>query len=220
VDDDDVVVEMVRSCLEKEGYQVQVAVSGRQAIDAAARDPLDLIVLDVLLPDTDGLDVCREVRRRSLIPILMLSSRSEDFHKAIGLEVGADDYLAKPFSAVELIARVRAMLRRARMSPRDAGSEVIQHGDLRIDVSARRVEVAGQPVSLTPLEFGLLRALASSPGHVLSRQDLLNRAWGQDFFGVERTVDVHIRNLRLKLRASAPEREFITSVRGVGYRFD
>ncbi|MBM3464352.1 MAG: response regulator transcription factor [Armatimonadetes bacterium] len=220
VDDDVVVRTMVKATLEKDGFAVVEAVSGGDALKALEREAPDAMVLDVVLPDTDGLSVCRDVRRISQVPILMLSSRAEDTHKIIGLEVGADDYLAKPFNPHELVARVRALLRRSRMSGAEADRKLISHSGLVIFVAGRRVEVSGQEVSLTPLEFSLLHALAASPGHVLSRQDLLDRAWGQDFFGVERTVDVHIRNLRQKLARAAPDRQYISSVRGVGYRFE
>lgn len=220
VDDEPDIVDVVRAYLEREGYEVQVARDGANALDEMARFVPDVVVLDVMLPRLDGLEVCREIRKSRNVPILMLSARGDDLDKILGLEVGADDYLTKPFSPMELVARVRAMLRRSRIvaeRPRDA---TISHGSLVLDAGARRVMLEGQEVHLTPIEFSLLHQLMANRGQVLTRQNLLDRCWGADFFGVERTVDVHLRNLRLKLQKVLPSRRFIISIRGVGYRFE
>lgn len=220
VDDDPLILGAVRACLEQDGFDVRQAASGQEGLLALQQALPDLIVLDVMLPDTDGLSVCREVRRHSQVPILMLSSRGEPVHKVLGLEVGADDYLTKPFEPMELVARVRAMLRRARSVPERPRDAAIAHGSLVLDPGSRRVTVAGDEVRLTPIEFNLLHQLMANPGQVMTRQELLDRCWGPDFFGVERTVDVHLRNLRLKLQQVVPTRRFIVSIRGVGYRFE
>jgi DNA-binding response OmpR family regulator len=218
VDDEQDIVDVVRAYLERDGYTVHVARDGRSALLDVERISPEVVILDVMLPHRDGLDVCREIRRTRNVPILMLSARGEDSDKIVGLEVGADDYLTKPFSPKELVARVRAMFRRLRMAP-DEG--VMLRRGLRIDTMSMRADVeGGQALPLTPLEFALLRALAAAPGRALSRQELLDKAWGDDFVGDERTVDVHIRHLRAKLQQAAPGPQYITSVWGVGYKFE
>ena len=195
-----------------------MARDGKAAIDQVTRQAPDVLVLDVMLPHVDGLNVCREIRKTRNLPILMLSARGDDLDKIVGLEMGADDYMTKPFNPKELVARVRAMFRRLKMAPDDA--EVIVRRGLRIEVAGQRVELEGSPLALTPLEFSLLRALAGNAGNAMTRQDLLNRVWGPDFFGDERTVDVHIRHLRAKLQEVNPGPSYITSVWGVGYKFE
>lgn len=182
-----------------------------------------VLVLDINLPGQDGLSLCQQLRKNHSLPILMVSALGEDTDRIVGLEVGADDYLAKPFNPRELVARVKAMMRRVRMTPSgvaDQQEEVFQRGDLKLFVRDHRAELGGQEVVLTPIEFGLLRCLATRPGATLTRQELLDKVWGQEFIGDERTCDSHIRNLRAKLRQVRPSVHFIHSVWGVGYRFE
>ncbi|MBT9585443.1 response regulator transcription factor [bacterium] len=220
VEDELDISRLVTACLERESYQVQVAASGQQAQHQLESFLPDLLILDLGLPDTDGLSLCREVRRNSSLPILMVSARGDDIDRIIGLEVGADDYLGKPFNPKELVARVRALLRRSALSPTQNGGDTIQNGTLRIQTQSHRAFLGGEEVHLTPIEFSLLRQFAQHHAQVLSRQDLLNRVWGPDFFGDERTVDAHIRNLRSKLRQVEGRFDRIQAVWGVGYRFD
>ncbi|MFN8611117.1 MAG: response regulator transcription factor [Vulcanimicrobiota bacterium] len=220
IEDEQDISQLVRASLERESYQVQVATSGQQGLQALEAFLPDLLVLDLGLPDTDGLTLCRELRRHNSLPILMVSARGDDIDRIIGLEVGADDYLAKPFNPKELVARVRALLRRSALSAGQPGGDTLQTGSLRVQIQSRRAFLAGAEVHLTPIEFSLLRQFVQCPGQVLSRQDLLNRVWGADFFGDERTVDAHIRNLRAKLRQQDEHFDRIQAVWGVGYRFD
>ncbi len=220
VDDEDDIADVLRTYLEREGYEVHVCRDGADALTDVARLHPDVLVLDVMLPGMDGLNVCREIRKTRNIPILMLSARGDDVDKILGLEVGADDYLTKPFNPKEMVARVRAMFRRLKMAPAPSDEEVIVRRSLRIQVTGQRVELDGKPVQLTPLEFALLRTLAANAGNVMTRQDLLNKVWGPEFFGDERTVDVHVRHLRGKLQRVAPGPQYITSVWGVGYRYE
>ena len=219
VDDEADIVEVVRTYLEREGFEVVTAASGPQALEAVTKTPPDLVVLDVMLPGLDGLDVCREMRKVHTMPILMLSARGDDLDKILGLEIGADDYLTKPFNPKELVARVRAMFRRRRMAG-SATEEVIVRRALRVDVGAQRALLDGFELKLTPIEFSLLRTLAANAGTVLSRQELMNRVWGPDYFGDERTVDVHIRHVRAKMQAVLRGPQYIVSVWGVGYKYE
>ena len=235
VDDEPSLVEAVGYVLRREGYAVTVATSGAAALAAARSVDPDLIVLDVMLPGIDGLQVVRELRVESTVPILLLSAKGEEIDRVIGLEIGADDYLAKPFAMRELMARVRAMLRRSRMprpesGPRagpvatkaedQAGSpRVIEVGDLVIDAARRRVTLAGSDVLLKPKEFDLLYHLAQHPEIVHSRHALLRVVWGYDYPVDTRTIDVHVRWLRQKIEADPSQPQRIETVRGVGYRF-
>ena len=218
VEDDDTVRETLALHLRAEGYEVRQAKDGQTGLDAARAETADLIVLDVMLPGLDGLTVCRILRKESAVPIILLTARGTETDKIIGLETGADDYVVKPFSLGELLARVRAGLRRGSAS-RGAPTELAA-ADLRLDLSARRVFLAEREVSLAPREFDLLAALMRDQGAVLSRDLLLARVWGDDFPGDPRTVDVHVRWLRQKLEADPSEPQRITTVRGVGYRFE
>lgn len=223
VEDDADMLNLVVATLEKEGFHVFTSQDGGNVTDLVSREHPDLLVLDVMLPHVDGLTLARELRKTHLAPILMLSARGEDVDKILGLEVGADDYLAKPFNPRELTARVRALLRRdraLRKAVTGQDSDVIRVKNLRIYPDRHHVELNGQEVRLTPLEFSLLKALAQSPGRTLTRQDLLDRVWGQDFFGDERTVDAHVRAIRAKLQAVDPEGQYIVAVWRVGYRLD
>jgi DNA-binding response OmpR family regulator len=214
VEDESNIASFVAMYLKNAGFVVQVAGTGQDALARAAADPPALIILDLMLPDLDGIDVCRRIRQRSDVPILMLTARDEDIDKIIGLEVGADDYLTKPFNPRELVARVKSILRRAAPARREFESAVIEHGELRIDSGRREVTVAGDEVQLAPKEFDLLWELLDHRGIVLTRDQLLERVWGYTFAGDTRTVDVHVRQLRRKLEDASP----IVTVWGVGYK--
>lgn len=220
VDDERKILSLVRGYLEREGYRVTEATDGRQALEAFQRVTPDLIILDLMLPEVDGLEVCREVRRTSEVPIIMLTARDEDADKLVGLELGADDYMTKPFSPRELVARVRAVLRRARSVKTPVTSPAhLVHGDLVLDEERFEATCHGQPLALTPAEFRILLALARTPGRVLSRTQLLDMALGETYEGYERTVDVHVKNLRRKLAAAGDgEGCTIVTVHGIGYK--
>jgi DNA-binding response OmpR family regulator len=221
VDDEDSVRKVLAFPLERDGYSVVQAADGEDALRQFAAQPVDLVVLDIMLPKLDGLEVCKRLRATSTVPIIMLTARDDELDKVIGLELGADDYITKPFSIREFRSRVRALLRRARTphDPDGDGDLVIEHGDLRIDASRRSVEVRGEPVQLTYVEFELLRTLAGHPGRVFSRRMLLEALWKSADYRDPRTIDVHVRHLREKLELEPRTPEFILTVRGVGYRF-
>jgi DNA-binding response OmpR family regulator len=215
VEDDGEIGRLLRECLEKENWRVHWAASAAEGRGALESFRPDVVLLDVMLPDGDGLSLCREWRSAGRVPILMVSARGEDLDRIVGLEVGADDYLAKPFHPKELVARVRALLRRCALEGQSSNSQ-----GLEVRTAARRAFVLGQELVLTPIEFGLLNQFVQNPGKVHSRQELLDKVWGPEYAGDERTVDAHIRNLRSKLREKDPHFERIQSVWGVGYRFD
>lgn len=218
VEDDDTVRETLALNLEAEGYRVHTAQDGEAGL-AAARELLpDLIVLDVMLPKLDGLTVCRLVRRESSVPIILLTARGTETDRIVGLETGADDYIVKPFSLGEFLARVRAALRRGPAAAQ-AVTELLSN-DLRLDLVSRRVYLGDEEIQLTPREFELLASLIRNRGAVLTRDLLLAQVWGEDFVGDPRTVDVHVRWLRQKIEQDASDPERITTVRGVGYRFE
>jgi DNA-binding response OmpR family regulator len=220
VDDEDAVRKVLAFPLEREGYSVIQAADGEEALRRFGEQPVDLVVLDIMLPRLDGLEVCKRLRATSTVPIIMLTARDDELDKVIGLELGADDYITKPFSIREFRSRVRALLRRARAPHAlDAPDEVIEHEGLRIDVPRRVVEVRGEPVQLTYVEFELLRALAAAPGRVFSRRMLLEALWKSADYRDPRTIDVHVRHLREKLEAEPRSPEYLLTVRGVGYRF-
>jgi two-component system, OmpR family, response regulator len=221
VDDEDSVRKVLAFPLERDGFTVVQAADGEEALERFAAGPVDLVVLDIMLPRLDGLEVCKRLRATSSVPIIMLTARDDELDKVIGLELGADDYITKPFSIREFRSRVRALLRRARavQTPADAVEERIEHGELVIDVPRRTVEVRGEPVQLTYVEFELLRTLAAHPGRVFSRRMLLEALWKSADYRDPRTIDVHVRHLREKLEAEPRTPEFILTVRGVGYRF-
>jgi DNA-binding response OmpR family regulator len=221
VDDEDSVQKLLTYPLERDGFRVVQARDGEQALTLFGDENIDLVVLDLMLPRVDGLEVCRRLRASSDVPIIMLTARGEELDKVLGLELGADDYITKPFSIREFRSRVRALLRRAAL-PRDRAdreNEVIESGALRIDPARRTVELAGEQVQLTYVEFELLRALAAEPARVFSREMLLRALWGDAAYREPRTIDVHIRHLREKLETDPREPEYIFTVRGVGYRF-
>jgi DNA-binding response OmpR family regulator len=219
VDDEESVQKLLTYPLEREGYKVVQARDGEEALERFDADGVDLIVLDLMLPKVDGLEVCRRVRAASSVPIIMLTARDDEVDKVLGLELGADDYITKPFSIREFRSRVRALLRRAQLSAVDQRGETIEHDELTIDLARRSVEAHGVSVQLTYVEFELLKTLAAHPGRVYSRQSLLEALWGSADFRDPRTIDVHIRHLREKIEVDPREPEFIFTVRGVGYRF-
>jgi len=219
VDDEESVQKLLTYPLEREGYRVIQARSGEEALEHFAAGAVDLIVLDLMLPRVDGLEVCRRVRATSAVPIIMLTARDDEVDKVLGLEIGADDYITKPFSIREFRSRIRALLRRAQLTAQPDRSEVIEVDDLRLDLARRTVNAHGQPVQLTYVEFELLRTLAGHPGRVYSRQQLLEALWGSADYRDPRTIDVHVRHLREKIETDPSEPEFIFTVRGVGYRF-
>ncbi|HEY1368472.1 MAG TPA: response regulator transcription factor [Gaiellaceae bacterium] len=221
VDDEDSVRKLLTYPLEHEGFRVLQAGDGEQALNRFAEERVDLVVLDIMLPKLDGLEVCRRLRAQSTVPIIMLTARDDELDKVVGLELGADDYITKPFSIREFRSRVRALLRRAAIAPQEdgGGADIITSDELRIDVAKRSVAVRGEPVQLTYVEFELLRTLASRPGRVFSRQALLEALWGDSAYREPRTIDVHIRHLREKLEQDPREPEYIFTVRGAGYRF-
>jgi DNA-binding response OmpR family regulator len=219
VDDEDSVQKLLAYPLEREGFKVLQARDGQEALERFAAERVDLVVLDVMLPKVDGLEVCKRLRAESEVPIIMLTARDDELDKVLGLELGADDYITKPFSIREFRSRVRALLRRAAVPRHADPGEVISAGGLEIDLARRAVEVRGRAVQLTYVEFELLRTLASHPGRVYSRRMLLEALWGSADYREPRTIDVHVRHLREKLEEDAAEPEYILTVRGVGYRF-
>jgi DNA-binding response OmpR family regulator len=212
IEDDEAISALVAAYLERAGFEVVREHSGEKGLNAVERHDPRVVVLDLALPDLDGLEICRQLRSSRRVPILILSARDEEADRIIGLELGADDYVTKPFSPRELVARVRAILRRAEPAPEESG--MIELGDVQLDRRRRRVAVAGAPVALRTLEFELLAELAENAGHVVTRDRLLERVWGLSFAGGTRTVDVHVAQLRKKLARP----DLIETVRGVGYR--
>jgi two-component system, OmpR family, response regulator len=220
VDDEMSVQKLLTYPLRKEGYDVVPAMDGREALDRLREDDFDLVVLDVMLPRVDGFDVCRQIRARSTVPIIMLTAKAEEVDKVLGLELGADDYITKPFSVREFRSRVKAVLRRAALAPpEEQFEEPIRQDGFLLDFERRQVEVRGEAVRLTYVEFEILAALARTPGRVFTRTMLLERVWGDAAYRDPRTIDVHIRHLREKLEQEPKEPELILTVRGVGYRF-
>jgi len=215
IDDERSIVDLVTAYLRQEGYEVQAAMDGPSGLKAARAIKPDLIVLDVMLPGMDGIELLAQLRRESDVYVILLTAKSEETDKIVGLSVGADDYLTKPFSPRELVARIKAALRRLRGTSASGESSILAFRHVRIDVGRRQVSVDGQPVELTAIEFDLLTALAEHNGMVLSREQLLQRVWGYDFYGDSRVVDVHIGHIRQKLG----DDRSVATVRGVGYRF-
>jgi DNA-binding response OmpR family regulator len=219
VDDEDAVQKLLTYPLEHEGFRVLQARDGEEAIARFAGERVDLVVLDLMLPKLDGLEVCRRLRAQSTVPIIMLTARDDELDKVVGLEIGADDYITKPFSIREFRSRVRALLRRAALAAPVDARDVIAVDGLQIDLARRSVEVRGRGVELTYVEFELLRTMAARPGRVFTRQALLESLWGDSAYREPRTIDVHVRHLREKLEADPREPALIQTVRGVGYRF-
>jgi two-component system, OmpR family, alkaline phosphatase synthesis response regulator PhoP len=214
VEDEASIASFVALYLKNAGYNVKTAANGFEALSQVATGDLTLIILDLMLPDIDGIEVCRRIRKSSDVPILMLTARDEDVDKIIGLEVGADDYLTKPFNPRELVARVKSILRRSTPDRREVASAELRHGDLVVDAGRREVKIGDEEIKLAPKEFDLLWELLDHRGLVLTRDQLLERVWGYTFAGDTRTVDVHVRQLRRKLGDASP----IVTVWGVGYK--
>jgi DNA-binding response OmpR family regulator len=217
VDDAPGLVKGLKLSLEQEHYRVSTALDGREALATLAAERFDLILLDLMLPEVDGLTICREVRKRSATPIIMLTARSEDTDKILGLELGADDYVTKPFNTRELIARIRSLFRRVEALSQPGPAEQIALGDLVISFARRRAEVGGHALDLSAREFDLLAAMAAHPGVVYTRQQLLDLVWGYDFEGDERTVDVALRRLREKVEPDPANPRYVRTMRGAGY---
>ncbi len=223
VDDEQSIQTLLSYPLQKDGYEVVKACDGREALDRFFEEgAFDLVVLDLMLPKLDGLEVCKRMRARSAVPIIMLTARSEEIDKVLGLEIGADDYITKPFSLREFRSRVKAALRRAEMSQEgvaDGTSAEVVVRELRLDPAKRQVWLRGEPIATTFVEFEILCALANSPGRVFTRDMLLTRIWGDAAYRDPRTIDVHIRHLREKVESDPKDPEYIFTVRGVGYNF-
>ena len=223
VEDEENLLTALKYSLEREGFTTSTATDGEQALEAARSGRPDAVILDIMLPKLDGLEVCRILRRERDVPILMLTAKGEEIDRVVGLELGADDYITKPFSMRELVARVRAVLRRS-SRPADArtqgAGEVLRSGDLELDLAGHTVTLGGAPVSLKPREFDLLALFVSNRGRAFTRDQILERLWGHDYIGDARTVDVHVRWLRQKIEREPGNPTRIITVRGVGYRFD
>ena len=220
MDDEAAVQKLLTYPLRKEGYEVVPALDGPEALARLREASFDLVVLDVMLPKLDGFDVCRQIRSRSAVPIIMLTAKTEEIDKVLGLELGADDYITKPFSVREFRSRVKAVLRRAALAAVEERFEApIDRGEVAVDFEKRQVTVRDQSIQLTYVEFEILASLARSPGRVLSRTALLEHVWGDASYRDPRTIDVHIRHLREKLERDSAEPELILTVRGVGYCF-
>ena len=221
VDDEPSIVELVRFALEREGFVTEAAANGQQALERVRQRAPDLVLLDLMLPGVDGLEVCRQLRQHSNVPIIMLTARAGEVDKVVGLELGADDYITKPFSPRELVARVRAVLRRAQTGqspPATVAGQELRVGDIRMDLARHEVWVKDRRVELTPKEYELLRTFMANRGMGLTRELLLDKVWGYDFVGDTRTVDVHVVRLRQKLEDDPARPRYIETVRGVGYR--
>ena len=220
VDDDEDICEVISLYLKKEGFSVLIANNGNDAVSYALSSACDLIILDIMLPGLDGLEVCQEIRKKLSVPILFLSCKGDPVEKSIGLTAGGDDYMSKPFEAVELIARIKAHLRRNRMLKRsETNNQLMQFKQLKIDLSNYIVEVDGQPITLSPKEFQLLKLLAQNPNCIYSSEDLFQEIWGQDSLGDHRTVMVHISNIRRKIEKDPTNPRHIQTIKGVGYKF-
>jgi len=220
VDDEENIVQLIEYNLNKAGYQTISADNGQKAVSLARKEQPDLIVLDVMLPELDGFDVVREIRKESTVPVLMLTARAEEFDRVLALELGADDYLTKPFSTRELVARVKAILRRVNKESAGETRNILKGGPVTIDVDCHQVFLHDQEVQLTAKEYELLKLLISHKGRVFSREKLLEQLWDYDYFGDTRTIDVHIRHLRKKIEPDTANPGHIVTVRGVGYKFE
>ncbi len=217
VDDETPLRDLIRAYLERDGYTVVEASTGKEALSAAALHNPDIIVLDLMIPEIDGTEVCRRIRASSDVYIIMLTAKADEVDRVVGLEVGADDYLTKPFSPRELVARVRALLRRPRVQV--VAARVLRFGDLTIDVDGHEVRVGNEIITLTATEYRLIALLASTPGRMYSRAQLLEHVWGSSYYGDDRVVDVHIANARRKIQENSTSQPFVETVRGAGYRW-
>lgn len=219
VDDEKLIVKGIRFSLEKDDYEVDTAYDGGEALEKAKENTYDVILLDLMLPVMNGMDVCRQIREFSDVPIIMLTAKGEDMDKILGLEYGADDYITKPFNILEVKARIKAILRRTRAAKKNVEENVIVNGDVRIDKDNRRVQICGREINLTGKEFELLEFLVANPGKVYGRAKLLQLIWGKDYPGDERTVDVHVRRLREKIEPNPSEPRYVQTKWGVGYYY-
>lgn len=217
VDDEAPLRDLIRAYLEREGYTVREATTGKEALASIAHTQPDVVVLDLMLPEIDGIEVCRRIRTTSEVYIIMLTARADEVDRVVGLEVGADDYLTKPFSPRELVARIRAVLRRAR-APQQVG-KVLKFEELTIDIDGHEIRLAGEEVAVTSTEFRLITLLAAAPGRLYTRAQLLEHVWGVSYYGDDHVVDVHIANARRKLKEDPTSPRFIETVRGAGYRW-
>lgn len=218
VEDEQAVSNLIAYNLRKAHYEVQIAADGQRALQAVHDLMPDLIVLDLMLPEIDGLDVCREIRRTSQVPIIILTAQGEEIDRVVGLELGADDYICKPFSVRELIARIKAVLRRIPAAAPPSATTISGPGQLWLDTERREAKVLNSPLELSKLEFDLLHLLLTHPGKVFTREELLEQVWGYDYMGDTRAVDSSIKRLRTKLRAADPPADYIVAVRGIGYK--
>ncbi len=219
VDDEKLIVKGIKFSLEQEGWEVDAAYDGEEALNYVKSNKYDVMILDVMLPKYDGLQVCQLVREFSSIPIIMLTAKGEDMDKIMGLEYGADDYVTKPFNILELKARIKAILRRSNHSEKETNKKIIEMGELRLEVSSRRLFIKNQEINLTAKEFDMLELFATHPGKVYSRDQLLDTIWGREYPGDVRTVDVHVRRLREKIEPNPGQPEYIYTKWGVGYYF-
>jgi DNA-binding response OmpR family regulator len=225
VEDEENILEAIKYNLEREGYEVRTAIDGGNGLEQARQFSPDLVILDIMLPTMDGFEICRILRRETDIPILILTARGEEIDRVVGLELGADDYVTKPFSMRELTARVRNMLRRAQSANEaaqtaNAVSDIIKVGNLEVDITSHTASLDDKPLEMKPREFELLALLASNKGRAFTRDQILERLWGHDYIGDTRTVDVHVRWLREKIEENPGKPVRIVTIRGVGYRFD
>ncbi|SHI50923.1 DNA-binding response regulator, OmpR family, contains REC and winged-helix (wHTH) domain [Geosporobacter subterraneus DSM 17957] len=219
VDDEPILLKGLKYSLEQESYQIETAADGKEALLKASDEAFDLIILDLMLPEIDGLEVCRRIREQSMVPIIMLTAKGEDTSKILGLEYGADDYLTKPFNILELKARIKAILRRVQSTEYLSPTSVLKIEDFTINTLGRKVIFRNEEINLTAKEFDLLLLLASNPGKIYSREELLEIIWGYEYFGDLRTVDVHVRRLREKIEKNSSQPEYILTKWGVGYYF-
>ena len=221
VDDEKLIVKGIRFSLEQEGMEVDCAYDGEEAVQKAKENEYDIILLDVMLPKLDGIEVCQRIREKSNVPIIMLTAKGDDMDKILGLEYGADDYITKPFNILEVKARIKAIIRRTKKkAPEKENRKVVEKGDLHLDCDSRRLNIGGKEINLTAKEFDLLELMALNPNKVYSRDHLLNAVWGYDYPGDVRTVDVHIRRLREKIEANPSEPKYVHTKWGVGYYFN
>ncbi len=219
VEDESSLVETVRYALDREGFSVDVARDGREALDRFHEAEPDLVILDLMLPAVSGLDVCRRIRESSTVPIIMVTAKDSEADKVAGLELGADDYVTKPFSVRELVSRVRAHLRRSQMVVPVANGSLLKGGPVRMDVDRHEVTIDGASVAFPPKEFELLEAFLRSPGRLLTRELLIQRIWGDDYVGDTKTLDVHVKRVRQKIERDPHDPEWLLTVRGLGYKF-
>ena len=219
VDDEPAIIKGLKFSLEQDGYEIITAADGGEALEQFRNNPVDLILLDVMLPVMDGIEVCQRIREQSNVPIIMLTAKGEDMDKILGLEYGADDYMTKPFNILEVKARIKTIFRRTAMTQRDSGQRIITVRDMQLNLNNRSVTVAGKEVNLTAKEFDLLQLFATNRGKVFSRENLLETIWKYDYLGDLRTVDVHIRRLREKIERVPSQPEYIFTKWGVGYYF-